>query len=58
MKGTGDTNKKALFNLDENESTRYSKAAYVTKVSMVVNVLLTGFKFLAGIVGNSSANGC
>ena len=55
MKGTGDTNKKALFNLDENENTRYSKAAYVTKVAMVVNVLLTGFKFLAGIVGNSSA---
>ena len=55
MKSTGDTNKETLFNLDENENTRYSKAAYVTKVAMVVNILLTGFKFLAGIVGNSSA---
>ena len=31
------------------------RAAYVTKVSMVLNFLLTGFKFAAGILGNSSA---
>ncbi|HHV25373.1 MAG: cation diffusion facilitator family transporter [Methanosarcina sp.] len=55
MKSTGDTNKETLFNLDENENTRYSKAVYVTKVAMFVNVVLTCFKFLAGILGNSSA---
>lgn len=40
---------------EEAENYRYSKAAYVTKVSMVLNFLLTGFKFAAGIIGNSSA---
>ncbi|AKB49394.1 Cobalt-zinc-cadmium resistance protein [Methanosarcina barkeri str. Wiesmoor] len=55
MEGTGDTNKKTLFNYEENENNRYSQAAHVTKVGMTVNVLLTGFKFVTGIVGNSSA---
>lgn len=55
MESTGDTNRETLFNYEENENTRYSQAAHVTKVGMVVNVLLTGFKFVAGIVGNSSA---
>ena len=40
---------------DPEENYRYTKAAYVTKVSMVLNFLLTGFKFTAGIMGNSSA---
>ncbi len=40
---------------DSGEEYRYSKAAYVTKVSMVLNFLLTSFKFAAGILGNSSA---
>ncbi len=55
MEGTGDTNRETLFNYEENENTRYSQAAHVTKVGMAVNVLLTGFKFVAGILGNSSA---
>lgn len=48
-----DTSTKDLSDPEENY--RYSKAAYVTKVSMVSNFLLTGFKFAAGIIGNSSA---
>jgi len=40
---------------DSEENYRYSKATYVTKVSMALNFLLTGFKFTAGIIGNSSA---
>jgi cation diffusion facilitator family transporter len=55
MEGTGDTNKETLFSYEENEDTRYSRAAYVTKVSMVLNFSLTSFKFAAGILGNSSA---
>lgn len=55
MEGIGDTKREALFNYEENENTRYSQAAHVTKIGMVVNVLLTSFKFVAGIVGNSSA---
>jgi cation diffusion facilitator family transporter len=55
MEGTGDTNKETLFSYDENEDTRYSRAAHVTKVSMILNFLLTCFKFAAGILGNSSA---
>ncbi|MDM7919218.1 MAG: cation diffusion facilitator family transporter [Methanosarcina sp.] len=48
-----DTSTKNLSDSEENY--RYSKAAYVTKVSMVLNFLLTGFKLTAGIIGNSSA---
>lgn len=48
-----DTSTKNLSDPEENY--RYSKAASVTKVSMVLNFLLTGFKFTAGIIGNSSA---
>ncbi len=55
MESTGDTNKETLFSYEENEDTRYSRAAHVTKVSMVLNFLLTGFKFVAGTLGNSSA---
>lgn len=55
MEGTGDTNKETLFSYEENEDTRYSRAAHVTKVSMVLNFSLTSFKFAAGIFGNSSA---
>lgn len=55
MEGTGDTNKETLFSYEENEDTRYSRAAHVTKVSMILNFLLTSFKFAAGILGNSSA---
>jgi cation diffusion facilitator family transporter len=46
---------KTLSDSDEAENYRYSKATYVTKVSMVLNFILTGFKFAAGIIGNSSA---
>jgi cation diffusion facilitator family transporter len=55
MEDTGDTNKESLSIYEENEDTRYSRAAHVTKVSMVLNFLLTSFKFAAGILGNSSA---
>jgi len=55
MESSGNTNKETFFNYEENENTRYSQAAYVTKVSMVLNSLLTCFKFAAGILGNSSA---
>lgn len=53
MKGTDDASTKNLSDSEENY--RYSQAAYVTKVSMVLNFLLTCFKFAAGIVSNSSA---
>ncbi len=46
---------KTLSDSDEAENYRYSKATYVTKVSMVLNSLLTCFKFVAGVVGNSTA---
>ena len=55
MKGTDSTENKGLSHPEETENTRYSQAIYVTKVAMASNVLLTGFKFFAGIVGNSSA---
>ncbi|MGV8076837.1 MAG: cation diffusion facilitator family transporter [Methanosarcina sp.] len=55
MKDTDDTNTKKLDSSSDTENARYSQASYVTKVSMVLNFLLTGFKFAAGIVGNSSA---
>ena len=55
MEDTGYTDKDTLFNYEENENTRYSRAAHVTKVSMILNFLLTGFKFAAGILGNSTA---
>lgn len=55
MKDTDDTNTKPFYNSDDSANTRYSQAAYVTKVSMVLNFLLTSFKFAAGILGNSSA---
>ena len=55
MKGTDSTGNGALSQSEETENTRYSQAIYVTKVAMASNVLLTGFKFFAGIVGNSSA---
>ncbi|KKH46131.1 cation transporter [Methanosarcina sp. 1.H.T.1A.1] len=55
MKGTDSTDNEAFSNSEETENTRYSQAIYVTKVAMASNVLLTGFKFFAGIMGNSSA---
>jgi len=55
MKGTDSTGNESLSYLEEAEDTRYSRAIYVTKVAMASNVLLTGFKFFAGIIGNSSA---
>lgn len=55
MEDTGYTDKETLFKYEENENTRYSRAAHVTKVSMILNFLLTSFKFAAGILGNSSA---
>jgi cation diffusion facilitator family transporter len=55
MESTDKTSIKNSSNLIEPEEIRYSQAAYVTKVSMVLNLLLTGFKFVTGIVGHSSA---
>ncbi|KKG14791.1 cation transporter [Methanosarcina sp. 2.H.T.1A.6] len=55
MKGTDSTDNEAFSNSEETENTRYSQAIYVTKVAMASNILLTGFKFFAGIMGNSSA---
>jgi cation diffusion facilitator family transporter len=55
MKGTDSTGNEKLSHSEETEDSRYSQAIYVTKVAMASNVLLTGFKFFAGIVGNSSA---
>ncbi|MGB9940415.1 cation diffusion facilitator family transporter [Methanosarcina sp.] len=55
MEGAGDISKGALFDYEENADTRYSRAAHVTKISMILNFLLTSFKFAAGILGNSSA---
>jgi len=55
MKGTDITGNETLSHSEETENTRYSQAIYVTKVAMASNVLLTGFKFFAGIIGNSSA---
>ncbi|MCO5380725.1 MAG: cation diffusion facilitator family transporter [Methanosarcina barkeri] len=55
MEDTGYIDKYTLFNYGESEDTRYSRAAHVTKVSMILNFLLTAFKFAAGILGNSSA---
>ena len=55
MKETDSTGNEALSQSGETENPRYSQAIYVTKVAMASNVLLTGFKFFAGIVGNSSA---
>ncbi|MDR7666106.1 cation diffusion facilitator family transporter [Methanosarcina sp. Z-7115] len=55
MEDTGYIDKYTLFNYEESENTRYSRAAHVTKVSMIFNFLLTAFKFAAGILGNSSA---
>ena len=55
MESAGDTNKETLFSYEDNDDTRYSRASHVTKVSMLLNFLLTAFKFAAGILGNSSA---
>lgn len=55
MRGTDNAGNEILSHSEEAENTRYSQAIYVTKVAMVSNVLLTGFKFFAGIMGNSSA---
>ncbi|RXA21230.1 cation transporter [Methanosarcina sp. MSH10X1] len=55
MEDTGNISKDSFFDYEENENTRYSRAAYVTKATIAVNFLLTGFKFVAGIAGNSSA---
>jgi cation diffusion facilitator family transporter len=55
MKGTDSTGNETFSHSEETENSRYSQAIYVTKVAMASNLLLTGFKFLAGIVGNSSA---
>lgn len=52
---TDNTGNEVISQSEETEKTRYSQAVYVTKVSMVSNILLTGFKFFAGIMGNSSA---
>lgn len=49
------TGNEAISCSREPEGTRYSQAVYVTKVAIVSNVLLTAFKFFAGIIGNSSA---
>lgn len=55
MRETDGTGNEALSHSEETENSRYSQAIYVTKVAMASNLLLTGFKFFAGIVGNSSA---
>lgn len=55
MKGTDEKNTYGSSDFDETENTRYSQAAYITKVAILVNILLTGFKFIAGVLGNSSA---
>lgn len=55
MEVTGDTKKETLFSYEENEDTRYSRAAHVTKVSMILNFVLATFKFTAGILGTSTA---
>ncbi|WP_410508670.1 cation diffusion facilitator family transporter [Methanosarcina hadiensis] len=55
MKGTDSTGNEAISRSEETEGTRYSRAVHVTKVGMASNILLTGFKFFAGIMGNSSA---
>lgn len=55
MKGTDITGNETPPHSEETENTRYSQAIHVTKIGMVSNVLLTGFKFVAGIIGNSSA---
>lgn len=55
MRGTDNAGNEIISHSEEAENTRYSQAIYVTKVAMVSNVLLTGFKFFAGIMGNSSA---
>jgi cation diffusion facilitator family transporter len=47
--------KETLSAPEDTENTRYSQAAYVTKVSMLLNFLLTCFKFTVGVIGNSSA---
>ncbi len=49
------TGNETISRSEEPEGTRYSQAVYVTKVAIVSNVLLTAFKFFAGIIGNSSA---
>jgi len=53
MTDTDNTSTKNISDSEENY--RYFKAAYVTKVSMVLNLLLTCFKFVAGVVGHSTA---
>lgn len=55
MKGTDGTGNEQLSHPEETEDSRYFQAIYVTKVGMASNLLLTGFKFFAGIMGNSSA---
>ncbi|AKB27255.1 Cobalt-zinc-cadmium resistance protein [Methanosarcina siciliae T4/M] len=55
MRGTDYTDNETPSHPEEFENFRYSQAIYVTKVAMASNLLLTGFKFFAGIVGNSSA---
>jgi cation diffusion facilitator family transporter len=55
MKVTDSTDNGTPSRPEETENTRYSQAIYVTKIAMASNVLLTGFKFFAGIMGNSSA---
>lgn len=55
MTETDGTANEVIFLSGESEDSRYSQAVHVTKVSVVSNILLTFFKFFAGIVGNSSA---
>lgn len=54
MKGTDSTGNEAGSLTENAEDARYSQAVYVTKVAMASNILLTAFKFFAGIMGNSS----
>jgi len=55
MSVTDDAGTKTPSDYEEADNYRYSQAAYVTKVSMVLNSSLTCFKFVAGVVGNSTA---
>ncbi|MDQ1274977.1 MAG: hypothetical protein QG610_550 [Euryarchaeota archaeon] len=55
MKRTDSTGNEAGSLAENAEDARYSQAVYVTKVAMASNILLTAFKFFAGIMGNSSA---
>jgi cation diffusion facilitator family transporter len=55
MEDIDGTSTETLSNSKDVENARYSRAADVTKVSMVLNFLLTCVKFAVGVIGNSSA---